>query len=319
MVGVRYDCPMRTSRSTAFVALAIAPAALMAACGLDAVGTLASDAGPVGERTDGAAVDAGTVDVGTVDEGIVDVGTVDEGIVDVGIVDVGIVDGGTVDGAEAGALTALSFDGVDDFVRVLRQVQDDFTLEAWMSTVTSRSGSNFYDGLGVVYADVPGSASDFGTSIVNGKLAFGTVDNTILSTTTVTSGAWVHMAAVRVRSTGTMRVVINGVEESATSGNSTATLTASATIDIGGNTIDGRYFKGKLDEVRVWNVARTAAQIAGMMSMRLTGSEAGLVGYWRFDDGAGTVAIDSSPSANHGALGNGVAASRPTWSPSDAF
>ena len=304
---------MRSSRSIAFVVLAIAPAALIAACGLDAVGTLSFDAVPVGERTDG-----GAVDVGSVDGAVVDVGSVDGGAVDVGIVDAGAVDA-TVDAADAGALTALSFDGVDDFVRVLRQVQDDFTLEAWMSTVTSRSGSNFYDGLGVVYADVSGSASDFGTSIVNGKLAFGTVDNTILSTTTVTSGAWVHMAAVRVRSTGTMRVVINGVEESTTTGNSTATLTAPASIDIGGNTIDSRYFKGKLDEIRIWNVARTTAQIAATMKMRLTGGEAGLVGYWRFDDGAGAVALDSSPSANQGALGNGVAASRPTWSPSGAF
>ena len=300
---MRYDCSMRFSRSIAFVALAVAPAALMASCGLDAVGTLPSDPGPVAARTDGAAVDVNTDDVSTDD-----VSTVDAGVVD-----------GTADGAEAGALTALSFDGVDDFVRVLRKVQDDFTLEAWMSTVTSRSGSNFYDGLGVVYADVPGSASDFGTSILNGKLAFGTVDNTILSTTTVTSGTWVHMAAVRVRSTGTMRVVINGVEESTTTGNSTAMLTAPASIDIGGNTIDSRYFKGKLDEVRAWNVARTTAEIAATMRMRLTGSEAGLVGYWRFDDGAGTVALDSSPSANHGALGNGVASSRPTWSPSGAF
>ena len=279
---------MRSSRSFGLVAIVITSAALMGACGLDAVGTLPSDAGLARERTDDAAVEAA-------------------------------FDAGTVDVAQAGALAALSFDGVDDFVRVLRNVQDDFTLEAWMTTVTSRSGSNFYDGLGVIYADVPGSASDFGTSIVSGKLAFGTVDNTILSTTTVTGGAWVHMAAVRIRSTGTMRVVINGVEEKTTTGNSTAALSAPANIDIGGNTIDNRYFKGKLDEVRVWNVARTTAEIGATMRVRLTGTEIGLVGYWRFDEGAGTVAVDSSSTANQGALGNGVAASRPTWVPSDAF
>ncbi len=55
------------------------------------------------------------------------------------------------------------------------------------------------------------------------------------------------------------------------------------------------------------------------MRVRLTGTEIGLVGDWRFDEGAGTVAVDSSSTANQGALGNGVAASRPTWVRSDAF
>jgi hypothetical protein len=74
-----------------------------------------------------------------------------------------------------------------------------------------------------------------------------------------------------------------------------------------------------MDEVRVWNVARTAAQIQGTMRMRLVGNEAGLVGYWRFDDGTGTTARDNTASANNGSLGNGNAGARPTWVASDAF
>ncbi len=44
---------------------------------------------------------------------------------------------------------------------------------------------------------------------------------------------------------------------------------------------------------------------------KLAGNEAGLVGYWRFSETAGTTAFDSSPQGNHGLLGNGVAANLP--------
>jgi hypothetical protein len=64
------------------------------------------------------------------------------------------------------------------------------------------------------------------------------------------------------------------------------------------------YFTGSVDEVRVWNVARTAAQIARDMNFRLVGNEAGLVGYYRFDEGSGTTARDATSGANNGTLTN---------------
>jgi hypothetical protein len=65
--------------------------------------------------------------------------------------------------------------------------------------------------------------------------------------------------------------------------------------------------------VRVWNVVRTAAQIAADKNRRLAGNEDGLVAYWRFDDGAGLLATDSGPSKNHG-----VFQGAPEWLLSDA-
>lgn len=55
---------------------------------------------------------------------------------------------------------------------------------------------------------------------------------------------------------------------------------------------------GLVDEIRFWNVARTPATIAANMHRRLGGTEAGLVGYWRLDETAGSVAADASPSGN---------------------
>ena len=46
------------------------------------------------------------------------------------------------------------------------------------------------------------------------------------------------------------------------------------------------YARGEMDEVRIWSVARSGADIARDMSCPLSGSESGLVGYWDFESGA---------------------------------
>lgn len=61
-------------------------------------------------------------------------------------------------------------------------------------------------------------------------------------------------------------------------------------------------FIGLIDEVRVWNVARTGAQIAARHDELLGGSETGLVGYWRMDETDGPTVADLSSQGNHGTL-----------------
>ncbi|MEI8259779.1 MAG: LamG domain-containing protein, partial [Deltaproteobacteria bacterium] len=60
-------------------------------------------------------------------------------------------------------------------------------------------------------------------------------------------------------------------------------------------------FRGQMDDVRLWNTARTAEQIRGSLGRMLGGSEAGLVGLWSFDDPANP-GRDASPGAHHGKL-----------------
>ena len=66
------------------------------------------------------------------------------------------------------------------------------------------------------------------------------------------------------------------------------------------------YFAGTLDEVRVWNVARSAAQILANRDLDIA-SATGLVGRWALDDGSGTTAADSAGSNVTGTLVNGPA------------
>jgi hypothetical protein len=79
-------------------------------------------------------------------------------------------------------------------------------------------------------------------------------------------------------------------------------------------------FHGLIDEVRVWNVARTEAEIRDGMNRILRGDEPGLVGYWRLDEGSGQAILDASLRGNDGRLGSTALPDShdPTWVLSDA-
>lgn len=83
--------------------------------------------------------------------------------------------------------------------------------------------------------------------------------------------------------------------------------------------LQNEFFAGRIDEVRIWNVARTQTEIEATWNRSLVGDEAGLVAYWRFDEGAGQVLHDSSLYANEGELGfnAGHEPSDPLWVLSD--
>jgi hypothetical protein len=59
-----------------------------------------------------------------------------------------------------------------------------------------------------------------------------------------------------------------------------------------------------LDEFRIWNVARTQAEIRQSMCQKLSGNETGLVLYFNFDNTSGTTAYDLSGNDRHGTLKN---------------
>jgi hypothetical protein len=61
--------------------------------------------------------------------------------------------------------------------------------------------------------------------------------------------------------------------------------------------------------VRIWNVARTGAQIAANYQAELASPPTGLVGNWKFNDGSGTTATDSTTTPQNANLVGGA-----TWS-----
>lgn len=67
------------------------------------------------------------------------------------------------------------------------------------------------------------------------------------------------------------------------------------------------YFKGAMDELRIWNYALTQEEIDTSMNSKLTGKEPGLVGYWDFNQNASDAyALDRTGNGNNGQLVGGV-------------
>jgi hypothetical protein len=111
---------------------------------------------------------------------------------------------------------------------------------------------------------------------------------------------WFHVAATYDGTT--LRAFINGTEQgSKVMANSIATQQTEVRLAWSPFIApEESHFDGMLDEVRIWNVARTPDEIKESMSRRLTGDEPWLVAYWRFDEGEGTIAHDAS-SRHHDA------------------
>jgi hypothetical protein len=111
---------------------------------------------------------------------------------------------------------------------------------------------------------------------------------------TVMETGWFHLAQVYNSETKAFTAVINGT----TIGTKTVTTalnTMSTDLSIGFSpTFSGSNgFTGRIDEFRVWSVARSDAEIKASMNKRLTGTETGLVTYFHFDEGTGTTSKDA--------------------------
>ncbi len=208
---------------------------------------------------------------------------------------------------------ALSFDATkSSYVQLARPVSDDFTLELWVKTsMASPTGTQWWQGAGLLDGEVGGAVNDFGLTLLNGKAAFGVgnPDVTIQSATSINDGQWHHLAATRQRSTGLMLLYVDGVQEASSAGTTTntASLTGPASLRLGGLQTGGPYLTGQLDEVRLWSTVRSAADLAATKNYQVPGSSSGLAAYYRLDEGTGTSAGGTGTGAA-GTLVNG-----PTW------
>ncbi len=126
----------------------------------------------------------------------------------------------------------------------------------------------------------------------------------IFSTVSIPLGEWVHICGVQ---DGPLvgRIYINGIEVPVTyAGTGGMTIVhypaGRQTIGWHESLIPGIYLDGELDELRVWGVGRTEAEIRETMCQKLSGTEPGLEAYWRFDEGMGTTVADLSGSGHNG-------------------
>jgi len=217
---------------------------------------------------------------------------------------------------------ALNLDGSNDYINIPKPTLNSFTIEYWVKTTqTSPSGTQWYQGNGIVDAEVGGSTSDFGTVLLNNKLAFGVgnPDITIQSTTSINTGNWIHVAATWDGTTGGMKLYINGVLEASTTG-ATGSRIAPPSIRIGVIQTGINYFNGTIDELRIWNVVRSQSDIQSNMNSEI-GISSSLVEYYRFNQGSLngtnssiTTLTDTSGNNNTGTLYNfGLTGTTSNW------
>lgn len=230
--------------------------------------------------------------------------------------------------AGGGAGTALRFDGADDYVAlgdVLDAGTASQTVEAWFHKTTASTAFMKLVNKGLTVFGTPQNAG-YHLRVRDGVLEFGVHDGAnfyTAQTAEPATNAWHHVAGVLDRAAGRVRLYLDGVQVATTAVSSLGSLDtniplAVGVLDRGAFGARSEFFQGQIDEVRIWTVARSAAEIASSMGRQLAGTETGLAGYWRFDEAAGTAAADLSGNGRHGTLGGGTAAARPAWVASGA-
>ena len=113
---------------------------------------------------------------------------------------------------------------------------------------------------------------------------------------------WTHLAVTY--DSGTIKTYANGnlVHTYNGSGSIGDAITAQNDFRIGGRQVLSQHFKGRIDEVRVYNRALSSAEVTELLG----GLTSVLRGHWKLDENSGTSAADSSGSGNTGTLISGA-------------
>lgn len=229
---------------------------------------------------------------------------------------------GKDDGASALPLAgwALQFDGAKNCAQVSNPLSEDFTLEAWVRLSATGAGTYWWEGLPLFWSDIDRQNYDFSVVLLNGLLRFVTGapggDVIVSSNSSIATSEWIHIAVTREESSGLVTIFVGGVADGSTEG-TTGPLSAQSDLWVFCSGA-GQYTPGTIDELRAWNIVRSEADLQATMRRRLVGTEPGLVGYWRFEEGAGTTAADRSPTKHPLVLLGSSAGAPPSWVPSDA-
>lgn len=241
--------------------------------------------------------------------------------------------------ASADTNYALEFDGSNDFVR-LAETEYIFgdgweilkTVELWVLPLgTARVCLNGAPG------DCDLIAGDFpvwwgiSRGIMNGldRIWIWNFDGNGMDSVGIpySSGEWIHIGLVH--SDGILAAYKNGTLVSSRASGATRQPDTGAlpVMQLGGfihSPTNRAHFYGQIDEVRLWNTARTGEELAGNRDHELVGDEPGLKAYYKMSDGSGLTLTDDSIYDWNGTLHDGAGSvppdgQYPLWVISTAF
>ena len=193
--------------------------------------------------------------------------------------------------SQAFAQNALDLDGTDDYVSTTLAGPSGGqarTVEAWIKTT-----GNFIPGGG---GGVQGVLVDWGSSATGARSTFNVLwanairfevaGSGLSGTIPVNDGVWHHVAMVYdPLATNKISLYVDGALD--VSGNIPTTVNTATTVPIQiGRRVDGvNVFPGTIDEVRIWNVARSQAEIQADKDKEFCTYPAGLVHYYKLNEG----------------------------------
>lgn len=214
------------------------------------------------------------------------------------------------------AQNGLAFDGTNDWVNCgnsasVQITGTQITLETWFYATSWRT--NVWEGNMINKEQAGGFGFDNGYMLrvggsgqLNFNIGTGNWNEITTGANTVNLNTWYHFAGTY--DGAMMRMYLNGAQidslaVTSSIGNATSNLI------VGSNNGNQRNFPGRLDDVRVWNVTRSQADIVANMNHELCGTEPGLAAYYRLNQGqAGginsglTTMVDQTANNNDGNL-----------------
>jgi len=209
----------------------------------------------------------------------------------------------------ATAQNALRFDGANDYVQAPLAGPTgnaSRTVEAWVNIPSTSTNPRMI----VNWGDMA-NGQRFALSIINGYAHIDIGGGLLNGQISLSLNVWHHIAGLYDASNNEFRLYVDGVLD-----NTGTPAIALNTTNINGITIGRKidisaYFAGYIDEVRVWNSVRSAAEIMSNMNSELCAGTTGLAGYYNFNQGvaggnntAVNSLIDLSGNNNNGVLNN---------------
>jgi len=179
----------------------------------------------------------------------------------------------------------VELDGVDDWVNIPDiTLTNDFTVEGWVKLAL---GIDTQDAL----FGQEGKGADI--NFYQGKARLFDNGDKIAANTALTPDTWGHIAITR--SGSQLTLYVNGERDATSQWGGVLSLKAIGRGNRG-------FLKGMVDEIRVWNIARTKTEINASFNAGVDPNTAGLIGYWTFNN-TDQIVTDASSLANHGLLG----------------
>lgn len=170
--------------------------------------------------------------------------------------------------------SALNFDGQNCYVDIgiVLNGGHSYTKEAWIRANQSTT-----------HNIITGDDDPFWLSGNHLRAAHGwqSIPNDIQDPEEFPIGQWVYVAVTFDSATSTMKLYKNGIMVASSNTMSTYGTTY---LQVGAYN-SSNLFDGDIDEVRVWNRALCIDELQTQMNGELTGSEPGLIVYYKFNDG----------------------------------